>query len=79
MTMSTGMKDVRFILLRVFSRLNHYLDDDNLHTGDWVKELFGGNRQTQLWHFILELLRNKEHTDIINWVGETGEFVIKVL
>ncbi|NXW90663.1 ETV3L protein, partial [Alopecoenas beccarii] len=37
-----------------------------------------GSRQTQLWHFILELLQNEEFRHIISWQwGEYGEFVIK--
>nr|XP_039249462.1 ETS-related transcription factor Elf-2-like [Styela clava] len=42
-----------------------------------LRELLGGNRQIQLWHFILELLRNDKYYDIISWEGEHGEFVIK--
>lgn len=45
---------------------------------EWVRELLGGNRQIQLWHFILELLRNNKYFDIISWDGDYGEFVIKV-
>lgn len=28
----------------------------------------------QLWQFLLEILTDSEHTDIIEWVGTEGEF-----
>lgn len=43
-----------------------------------LQELIGGSKQIQLWHFILELLRDKKYYDIISWDGDYGEFVIKV-
>lgn len=30
--------------------------------------------QTQLWQFLLELLTDKHHRDIIQWQGDVGEF-----
>ncbi|XP_053908623.1 ETS domain-containing transcription factor ERF-like isoform X2 [Cuculus canorus] len=36
-----------------------------------------GSRQIQLWHFILELLREERYRGVIAWQGEAGEFVIK--
>ncbi|XP_065348011.1 DNA-binding protein Ets97D-like [Cloeon dipterum] len=34
----------------------------------------GNNGQIQLWQFLLELLTEKQHTDVIQWVGMEGEF-----
>ncbi|XP_030376185.1 DNA-binding protein Ets97D [Scaptodrosophila lebanonensis] len=34
----------------------------------------GNNGQVQLWQFLLEILTDSEHTDIIEWVGNEGEF-----
>ncbi|XP_075148082.1 DNA-binding protein Ets97D isoform X2 [Haematobia irritans] len=34
----------------------------------------GNNGQVQLWQFLLEILTDREHVDIIQWVGEDGEF-----
>lgn len=34
----------------------------------------GNNGQVQLWQFLLEILTDREHTDIIQWVGTDGEF-----
>ncbi|XP_069739293.1 ETS domain-containing transcription factor ERF-like, partial [Phaenicophaeus curvirostris] len=36
-----------------------------------------GSRQIQLWHFILELLREERYRGVIAWQGDAGEFVIK--
>jgi len=37
----------------------------------------GNNGQVQLWQFLLELLTDKEHCDVIHWVGEDGEFKLE--
>lgn len=34
----------------------------------------GNNGQIQLWQFLLELLTDKEHRDVIQWLGDDGEF-----
>nr|CAA48327.1 elg [Drosophila melanogaster] len=34
----------------------------------------GNNGQVQLWQFLLEILTDCEHTDVIEWVGTEGEF-----
>lgn len=34
----------------------------------------GNNGQVQLWQFLLEILTDREHVDIIQWVGNDGEF-----
>ena len=34
----------------------------------------GNNGQVQLWQFLLELLTDKEHREVIHWLGEDGEF-----
>jgi len=34
----------------------------------------GNNGQIQLWQFLLELLTDKEHREVIHWLGEEGEF-----
>ena len=34
----------------------------------------GNNGQVQLWQFLLELLTDKEHREVIHWLGEEGEF-----
>jgi GA-binding protein transcription factor alpha len=34
----------------------------------------GSNGQIQLWQFLLELLTEKQHRDVIQWVGNDGEF-----
>ncbi|KAM9207902.1 LOW QUALITY PROTEIN: ETS domain-containing transcription factor ERF-like [Leptosomus discolor] len=45
---------------------------------DWAykPESSPGSRQIQLWHFILELLRQEQY-QVIAWQGDYGEFVIK--
>ena len=46
---------------------------------DWAykPESSPGSRQIQLWHFILELLRQEQYREVIAWQGDYGEFVIK--
>jgi len=34
----------------------------------------GNNGQIQLWQFLLELLTDKEHREVIHWNGNDGEF-----
>merc|ERR1719209_2496987 len=34
----------------------------------------GNNGQIQLWQFLLELLTDKEHREVIHWLGNDGEF-----
>lgn len=34
----------------------------------------GNNGQIQLWQFLLELLTDKDHRDVIQWLGDDGEF-----
>ncbi|CAD6994314.1 DNA-binding protein Ets97D isoform X1 [Ceratitis capitata] len=34
----------------------------------------GNNGQVQLWQFLLEILTDREHRNIIQWVGTEGEF-----
>jgi len=34
----------------------------------------GNNGQVQLWQFLLELLTDKEHREVIHWLGDEGEF-----
>ncbi|PSN34911.1 hypothetical protein C0J52_16508 [Blattella germanica] len=34
----------------------------------------GNNGQIQLWQFLLELLTDKEHRGVIQWLGNDGEF-----
>ncbi|XP_067618151.1 DNA-binding protein Ets97D isoform X2 [Eurosta solidaginis] len=34
----------------------------------------GNNGQVQLWQFLLEILTDREHNNIIQWVGTDGEF-----
>ena len=34
----------------------------------------GNNGQIQLWQFLLELLTEKEHRQVIHWIGDEGEF-----
>ncbi|XP_037956142.1 DNA-binding protein Ets97D-like [Teleopsis dalmanni] len=34
----------------------------------------GNNGQVQLWQFLLDILTDREHTNIIQWVGTEGEF-----
>ncbi|XP_069684888.1 DNA-binding protein Ets97D-like isoform X2 [Periplaneta americana] len=34
----------------------------------------GNNGQIQLWQFLLELLTDKEHRGVIQWLGNEGEF-----
>jgi hypothetical protein len=36
--------------------------------------MVGNNGQIQLWQFLLELLTDKEHRDVIHWLGSEGEF-----
>merc|ERR1711992_430578 len=31
----------------------------------------------QLWQFLLELLTDKQHCEVIHWVGEEGEFKLE--
>ena len=37
----------------------------------------GNNGQVQLWQFLLELLTDKQHCDVIRWVGQEGEFKLE--
>ncbi|XP_059484319.1 DNA-binding protein Ets97D-like isoform X2 [Neocloeon triangulifer] len=39
-----------------------------------VRLVTGNNGQIQLWQFLLELLTEKQHRDVIQWVGTEGEF-----
>ncbi|KAL9889988.1 DNA-binding protein Ets97D-like [Glossina fuscipes fuscipes] len=32
------------------------------------------NGKVNLWQFLLEILTDREHVDIIEWVGDDGEF-----
>ena len=32
------------------------------------------NCQVQLWQFLLDLLTDKEHREVIHWLGDEGEF-----
>lgn len=34
----------------------------------------GNNGQIQLWQFLLELLTDKDCREVIQWVGDEGEF-----
>lgn len=34
----------------------------------------GNNGQIQLWQFLLELLTDKDHREVIQWIGDEGEF-----
>ena len=37
----------------------------------------GNNGQIQLWQFLLELLTDKEHREVIQWNDDDGEFKLK--
>lgn len=37
----------------------------------------GNNGQVQLWQFLLDLLTDKEHINLIHWIGEEGEFKLE--
>ena len=37
----------------------------------------GNNGQVQLWQFLLELLTDKEHREVIHWLGDEGEFKLQ--
>ena len=37
----------------------------------------GNNGQIELWQFLLELLRDKVHDNIIHWIGNEGEFKLE--
>lgn len=37
----------------------------------------GNNGQIQLWQFLLELLTDRNHTDVIGWISSDGEFKLK--
>lgn len=41
---------------------------------DCILFMIGNNGQIQLWQFLLELLTDKEHRDVIHWLGSEGEF-----
>lgn len=34
----------------------------------------GNNGQIQLWQFLLDILTDRDHRDIIQWIGGDGEF-----
>jgi GA-binding protein transcription factor alpha len=40
----------------------------------FIFSLAGNNGQIQLWQFLLELLTDKEHRGVIQWLGNEGEF-----
>lgn len=37
----------------------------------------GNNGQVQLWQFLLELLTDMEHREVIHWIGDDGEFKLE--
>ncbi len=37
----------------------------------------GNNGQVQLWQFLLELLTEKDHREVIHWIGDDGEFKLE--
>ena len=37
----------------------------------------GNNGQIQLWQYLLELLTDKDHRDVIHWIGDDGEFKLE--
>merc|ERR1712113_665065 len=37
----------------------------------------GNNGQVQLWQFLLELLTEKDHCEVIHWCGDDGEFKLR--
>ena len=37
----------------------------------------GNNGQIQLWQYLLELLTDKDHRDVIHWIGDEGEFKLE--
>ena len=37
----------------------------------------GNNGQVQLWQFLLELLTEKDHRNVIHWIGDEGEFKLE--
>ena len=37
----------------------------------------GNNGQVQLWQFLLELLTEKDHREVIQWIGDEGEFKLE--
>lgn len=41
---------------------------------EFILFLTGNNGQIQLWQFLLELLTDKEHRGVIQWLGNEGEF-----
>ena len=42
----------------------------------WVisRTILGNNGQIQLWQFLLELLTDKDCREVIQWIGDEGEF-----
>lgn len=39
----------------------------------------GNNGQIQLWQFLLEMLTEREHRDIISWIGMTYDVTLSLL
>lgn len=51
-----------------------FVNIGNLVSCKPLSSFIGNNGQIQLWQFLLELLTDKERADIIQWLGDEGEF-----
>ncbi|XP_053679313.1 DNA-binding protein Ets97D [Anopheles nili] len=59
-------------VIRADKRLNDIVSiaDESSYCGNRT----GNNGQIQLWQFLLEILTDREHRAIIQWIGTDGEF-----
>ncbi|XP_065372302.1 DNA-binding protein Ets97D [Calliphora vicina] len=62
------------ILHETLSAAAHNLSSPSVLTHNSYGVGSGNNGQVQLWQFLLEILTDREHVDIIQWVGNDGEF-----
>ncbi|CRL00286.1 CLUMA_CG013559, isoform A [Clunio marinus] len=81
---SPDNKSVRFALKSEGPRVNDEFEDREeinsskrnqkpiMHIGSDNRN--GNNGQIQLWQFLLEILTDREYTNVIEWCGESGEF-----
>ena len=70
------METLWFILFA--EHMQESLSDSDVPVHTWMLDTYSGNKQIQLWQFLLELLSNNDYSHVISWEGVFGEFVMKV-
>ncbi|XP_050501591.1 DNA-binding protein Ets97D isoform X2 [Diabrotica virgifera virgifera] len=62
----TGKKDLK--ILNYSTNIRYFDPSMTLNNKN------GSNGQIQLWQFLLELLTDRQHKNVIQWIGKEGEF-----